>query len=53
MIDIGYQLKKHGVTLTILAWQSANNVTPSYQLKYGFINLECLMLGGTIWFSGH
>jgi hypothetical protein len=40
MSDIGYHLKNHGVTLTITAWQSANDVTPTYQLEEVWVHIS-------------
>jgi len=32
MVDIGYQLKNHGVTLTISVWQQDQDTIPAYEL---------------------
>lgn len=40
MSEIGYQLKNHGVTLTISAWQSANDVSPTYQLEEVWVHIS-------------
>jgi len=32
MVDIGYQLKNHGVTLTISVWQQDQDIIPAYEL---------------------
>jgi len=39
MASIDYHLKNHGVTLTISAWQSSNDVKPTYQLEEIWVHI--------------
>ena len=39
MASIDYHLKNHGVTLTISAWQSSNDVKPIYQLEEIWVHI--------------
>ena len=39
MASIDYHLKNHGVTITISAWQSSNDVKPIYQLEEIWVHI--------------
>jgi len=42
MASIDYHLKNLGVTLTISAWQSSNDVKPIYQLEEIWVHITCV-----------
>ncbi|KAG2543544.1 hypothetical protein PVAP13_9NG752108 [Panicum virgatum] len=39
MVDIGYQLKNHGVTLTISVWQQDQDIIPAYELDEVWVHI--------------
>jgi hypothetical protein len=39
MVDIGYQLKNYGVTLTVSAWQLDQDIVPAYELDEVWVHI--------------
>jgi hypothetical protein len=39
MVDIGYQLKHHGVTITISEWQIDQDIVPAYELDEVWVHI--------------
>jgi len=39
MVDIGFQLKNHGVTLTVSVWQNDQDIAPTYELEEVWVHV--------------
>lgn len=39
MVDIGFQLKNHGVTLTVSVWQNDQDIAPTYELEEVWVHI--------------
>jgi len=39
MVDIGYHLKNHGVTLTVSVWQNNHDIIPKYELEDVWVHI--------------
>ena len=39
MVDIGYHLKNHGVTLTVSVWHHNQDITPTYELEEAWVHI--------------
>ena len=39
MVDIGYHLKNHGVTLTVSVWQHNQDIIPTYELEEVWVHI--------------
>ena len=39
MVDIGYHLKNHGVTLTVFVWQHNQDIIPTYELEEVWVHI--------------
>ena len=39
MVDIGYHLKNHGVTLTVFVWQHNHDIIPTYEPEEVWVHI--------------
>ena len=39
MVDIGYHLKNHGVTLTVSVWHHNQDITPTYEWEEAWVHM--------------
>ena len=50
MVDISFQLKNHGVTLTVSVWQNDQDIAPTYELEEDWVHITgvpCMHIGTT------
>ena len=45
MVDIGYHLKNHGVTLTVSVWHNNQDITPTYELEEAWVHITRVKVG--------
>jgi hypothetical protein len=53
MVDIGYQLKNHGVTITVSEWQINQDIVLAYELDEVWVHITNVHISTSIfWFFG-